>query len=198
MPRPRFSIIIPMHNSAEFCNKGLDSIKAQEFHDYEVIAVCDACTDNSAAIAAKYTHRIAVTDYGNPGEARNRGIEMADGEYILFMDSDDWLLHEYVLSQLHSKLLEQDCDILAFSFIFKHWMYATPRGNRGNYWFAVWNKAWKASFVKDLRFNNKLVGEDVDFQREAMRRKPKIIDWDMPLYYYNYMRKGSISEMRGR
>jgi len=195
---PRFSIIMPMHDSSAFCVKAFESIKAQEFHNYEIIAICDGCHDNSAEIASKYTYKIAETDYSNPGEARNKGLEMATGEWILFMDSDDWFLHQYVLTQLDKKLRQEDCDILAFSFIFQHWMYAEPRGNQGNYWFAVWNKVWKASFIKDLRFNNKLVGEDVDFQREAMKKNPKIIDWDMPLYYYNYMRKGSISEMRGR
>ena len=195
----RFSVIIPAHNSATFIEKGLESIKNQDFQDYEIIVVCDACTDDTEEIARRYTDHVIVTDFGCPGYARNAGMEAARGEYILFMDSDDWWLHEYVFGQINDKIEQsKKPDILAFSFIFKHWMYAAPRGLHGGYWPAVWNKCWKASFVKQLRFTADMVGEDARFQATAMTLNPNIVDYDMPMYYYNYMREGSISEARRR
>ena len=53
-----FSIIIPAHNAAEYIRKGLDSIKSQSYKDYELIVVCDACTDNTEAIAREYTDKV--------------------------------------------------------------------------------------------------------------------------------------------
>lgn len=194
----RFSVIVPAHNSAAFIEKGLQSIKEQDFKDYELIVICDACEDNTVEVTRKYAEVVKITDFGRPGLARNVGIEAAQGEYIIFMDSDDWFLHEYVFTQLDEKLKEESPDILAFSFIFKHWMYAIPRGLKGDYWPAVWNKCWKTSFLKPMRFSADMVGEDALFQANAMSRQPKVVDWDMPLYYYNYLRTGSISETRRR
>ena len=58
MSKPFFSVIVPEHNSAEFMRKGLESIKAQSFTDYELIVVCDACEDNTAEIAREYTDKV--------------------------------------------------------------------------------------------------------------------------------------------
>ena len=191
----RFSIIIPAYNSSEYIEKALQSIKQQAFTDYELLVICDSCKDNTKAIAEKYGAKTLDVNYGCDGPTRNKGIDLAQGEYILFMDDDDWWLHEYVLTQLDEKLTESDNpDILCFSFIFKHWKYATPKGNDGGYWFAVWNKCWKRSFIGDVRFPNIYSCSDVYFHTDVFKKSPVIVLWDMPMYYYNYMRKGSITE----
>ena len=194
----RFSVIVPAHNASQFIEKGLQSIKDQVFKDYELIVICDKCEDATESIARRFTDNVIITQYGKPGLARNEGMNVAQGEYILFMDSDDWFLHEYVFTQLDQKLKEESPDILAFSFIFKNWMYATPRGLKGGYWPAVWNKCWKTSFAKQIEFPGDMVGEDAVFQSRAMAMRPNIVDWDMPMYYYNYGREGSISQTRRR
>lgn len=191
----KFSIIIPAYNAENYIRRALDSIKSQTFTDYELIVVCDSCTDRTVEIAKEYTDKVEIVDYHQDGFTRNKGIDVAQGDWLLFMDDDDWWLHEYVLEQLNQKLTENpNIDILCFSFIFKGWKYASPRGNNGCRWLATWNKCWRREFVGNARFSDVYSKSDVDFDRRVFARRPKVLDWDMPMYYYNYLREGSISE----
>ena len=192
----RFSIIIPAHNAENHIRKALDSIKSQTFKDYELIVVCDNCVDQTEAIAKEYGAITARVGYGRDGLTRNHGLGMAHGDWVLFMDDDDWWLHEYVLEQLDDKLNNNpNIDVLCFSFIFKGWKYASPLSNRGGHWIAVWSKCWRRSFIEGCKFSSEWSVSDVTFHRQAMAKNPRILDWDMPMYYYNYLRPGSISEM---
>ena len=192
----RFSIIIPAYNAENHIRKCLDSIKQQTFTDYELIVVCDSCTDHTEDIAKEYGAIIRRVKYGRDGLTRNDGLSVAQGEWVLFLDDDDWWLHEYVLQQIDSKLKEYEdaLDVLCFSFIFKGWKYATPLGNDGSHWIAVWSKCWRREFIQGCKFSNEWSVSDVQFHRRAFAKNPRVVDWDMPMYYYNYLRKGSISE----
>ena len=79
MKKPFFSVIVPAHNSERYIIKGLASIRAQTVTDYELIVVCDSCTDDTANIVArnflKFGDKLIVTDFGMDGLARNAGIE---------------------------------------------------------------------------------------------------------------------------
>ena len=97
---PFFSVIIPAFNSAEFIRKGLDSIKSQSFTDYELIIVCDKCKDNTAEVAREYTDKVYEVDHDIDGPAQNKALNAAVGKWILFMDDDDWWLHEVALRHL--------------------------------------------------------------------------------------------------
>lgn len=195
---PRFSIIIPVYNAEKHLRKTLESIRCQTFTDYEIITVLDSCTDNSEEICRCYTDKIISVNYHHSGYTRNAGIEACKGEYVLFMDDDDWWLHEYVFELIDKKLKEtENPDIIFFSFIFKGVKYHNPEG--GEYLPAFWNKVWKREFIQDLRVEGEDAYEgDVEFQEKALSLNPKIVEWDMPMYYYNYMRKGSMSDKRGR
>ena len=192
---PRFSIIIPAYNAADRIRKGLDSIKSQTFTDYELIVVCDSCTDDTEQIAQSYGAKVIPVEFGNDGLTRSKGLDVATGDWILFMDDDDWWLHEYVLELIDEKLSRHNnaMDVLCFSFIFKGYKYARPNGNRGNHWCAVWNKCWKRSVIGNTRFPNIPSCSDLYFHQEMFGKNLTIIDWDMPMYYYNYLRPGSIS-----
>jgi len=195
----RFSVIIPAYNAEDRIEKALQSVKQQNFTDYELIVVCDSCTDNTEAIAKKYGAITTNVEYHCDGPTRSKGIDMARGEYLLFMDDDDWWLHEFVLTQLDEKLSELgSIDILCFSFIFKTWKYASPRGNNGMHWLATWNKCWRREFVGDIRFPNVKMKSDVYFDRDVFSKNPKVYDWDMPMYYYNWLREGSQTEISRR
>ena len=191
----RFSIIIPAHNSAGHIRRALDSIKAQAFTDYELIVVCDSCTDNTADIAREYGARVEEVSYHCDGPTRNRGIELATGDWVLFMDDDDWWLHEYVLTLLDEELTDY-MDVLCFSFIFRHIGYARPRrACNGEHWIACWCKCYKRTAIGDARFSDVTDGSaDVQFYAMMFRKGLRVYDWDMPLYYYNYWREDSISE----
>ncbi len=193
----RFSIIIPAHNSELYITKALESVKKQTFKDYQLIVVCDRCTDRTQDIAQMYGAKTCKVDFGNDGLSRSKGLDLATGEYVLFMDDDDWWLHEFVLEQIDKKLREEDVDILAFSFIFKGVCYASPLKNHNELWIAVWNKCWKREAIGDTRFPNVHSVSDLHFHRAMMEKKLRIKTWDMPMYYYNYLREGSISKKDG-
>lgn len=194
----RFSIIIPAYNSEKYIVKSLDSIVSQTFNDYELIVVCDSCTDNTAELAKSYGAKVFKENFHNDGLSRSKGLDVAKGEYVLFMDDDDWWLHECVLEQLDKKLrMLGSVDVLAFSFIIKDVGYAQPLRAGNKLWIAVWNKCWRRECIGNTRFPNVYSCSDQYFH-EAMMKKPlKIQTWDMPMYYYNYLRKGSISERAG-
>ena len=194
--KPFFSVIIPAHNSAEYIEKGLESIRGQSFKDYELIVVCDKCTDNTAEVVEAYKpEKLIKTEYGLDGMARNAGIEAAEGEYLLFMDDDDWFLHEYVFEQLHAAIMQEKekgvtVDIIMFSFIWKGRGYCSQvNGHR----IAVWSKCWRREHVGDTRFPAVPHWSDVDFDNAMFAKDGHIGVWDMPMYYYNYLRPGSIS-----
>lgn len=99
----KFSIIIPVYNSAPFLEKCLDSLLNQEYKDYEIIVIDDGSTDGSYSIGLSYQqkyHNIHVLHQNNsgPSAARNKGLSMAQGEYILFVDSDDSVSEDYFLN----------------------------------------------------------------------------------------------------
>ena len=93
----KLSIIIPIYNNATYLKQCLNSITAQNFNDFEILCINDASTDNSTAILnslAAEDSRIRIFNLPSTqgaGAARNLGISHAKGEYIHFLDSDDWL-----------------------------------------------------------------------------------------------------------
>lgn len=114
---PKFTLIIPVYNVEAFLRQCLDSVLNQTFSDWEAVCVNDGSTDGSAAILEDYAakdNRFQVVTQSNGGlsAARNTGLEAAKGEYILFLDSDDWLV-ENALKVLSTNLSGED--MLCFS-----------------------------------------------------------------------------------
>lgn len=194
----KFSIIIPAHNSEKYIEKALDSIRNQTYENYELIVVCDSCTDNTKAIAESFDAKTLEVNFHCDGPTRNAGLDIAQGDWVLFMDDDDWWLHEFVLAQLEEQVSCDIFDILVFGFIWKHIGYTGTLSPSKDYYPAVWNKCWRRSIIGDTRFPNVYSISDYYFHNEMMKKNPRIIRWEMPLYYYNYLRKGSISYEMGR
>ena len=93
---PKLSVIVPVYNTEKYLRECIDSILAQTFTDFELILVDDGSTDTSGSICDEYVQkddRIVVTHQKNAGvtAARKRGVNMASGEYVTFVDSDDWI-----------------------------------------------------------------------------------------------------------
>lgn len=196
MSRPFFSVIVPAHNSAEYIGKGLRSIKRQSFQDYELIVVCDACKDDTEQMARVYTDKVIVTDYGMDGMARNAGIDAAAGEWLIFMDDDDWFLHEFVFQQLHDATGKTNADLIVFDFIWKGQGYYRNEIGQAN--IAVWSKCWRRSFIGETRFPAIPFTSDKPFMEAIMLKRPRVAWYHVPMYYYNFMRKGSQTEIRAR
>lgn len=192
MNGPMFSVIVPTHNGADRIRKALDSVKEQTFTDYELIIVCDACTDGTEKVAEEYTDKVIRTECRRDGLARNVGLDAAHGEWILFLDDDDWYLHEYVFQMLSEVVGRQGEDILDFSFIWKGKGYTKPE--TGNQYVMAWCRCWKREFIGKIRFNGIEYHSDNYFFKKLMHKKPRIVFWNTPLYYYNYMRKGSLTD----
>lgn len=109
------SIIIPVYNAQLYLEKCIDSVIDQTFRDVEIILVNDGSTDRSLEICQEYQkkdNRILVIDQENAGQgtARNKGISIARGEYIMFVDSDDWV-DEGIVEKLMDSLTENNADI---------------------------------------------------------------------------------------
>ena len=91
---PKFSIIIPVYNVEKYIKKCLDSVFNQTYKDFEVIVVNDGTKDNSMDIVKEYDVKIINQRNGGLSSARNKGVEKAKGEYIIFLDSDDYWENE--------------------------------------------------------------------------------------------------------
>lgn len=117
----RFSIIIPCYNTAPYLKKCLESIIRQTYQNWEIIAVNDGSTDNTLDILKDYSekdNRIKVINQENKGvsAARNKAIEAAKGEYLIFIDSDDWYKDGHSLEQIVESLAHDDIDIIVFRY----------------------------------------------------------------------------------
>ena len=114
---PVFSIVMPVYNAEKYLEDALDSIQNQEFSDFELILVNDSSTDNSLAVCIKYAaidQRIIVIDCKtNCGAAvaRNRGIKAAKGNYLCFVDADDYIDRDF-LQQFYHALQEDEYDLV--------------------------------------------------------------------------------------
>ena len=196
----KFSIIIPAHNEEKSIAKALESIKIQTFTDYEVIVVCDACEDNTKAVAESYGAKVIEVNCHSSGGARNAGLDQAVGDWVLFCDADDWYLHEFAFEMLAEKVGHSNEDVLIFTLIWKYIGYGPTRSPKGTIFTHVANKCWRRSSIGMTRFppDTGAVGEDACFWYKMTGKGIRISEWDMPLYYYNYLRPGSKSEQIGR
>lgn len=111
--RPTVSVIVPVYRAEEYLNRCVDSILAQTFTDFEVILVDDGSPDHCGEICDDYARRDPRVrafhkENGGVSSARNMGLNHAQGEWIAFVDADDWVLSHY----LETILVGKDTDII--------------------------------------------------------------------------------------
>ena len=200
----RFSIIIPVHATLQRSGFGfqirrlLTSINTQSFKDYEAVIVCDKCSKKVVDMMDNLTYNmpctLATCEHGNAGLTRNVGLEIAHGEYILFADDDDYILHPYVFEYIDRMLkAHSEPDVAHFGFIFGSNGYVYPTWNDGHLYGNVWSKAYKRSAIGDTRFPNVYPDDDLQFNKLMEQKDLRHVLCDAPIYYYNYMREGSIT-----
>lgn len=117
----KFSIIVPCYNVEKWIEKCMESVLEQNYQDWEMILVNDGSTDNTINILNEYAsrdERIQVIIQKNMGvsSARNHGISMARGEYLLFLDGDDWYGEKDGLSEIANSLENEKSDIVVFHY----------------------------------------------------------------------------------
>ncbi|MCP5094639.1 MAG: glycosyltransferase, partial [Chloroflexi bacterium] len=102
MPPPSVSVIVPTYNNAHFIAETLHSLFAQTFTDVEIIVIDDGSTDDTAIVLTAFLNRIKIVlqDNAGPAAARNHGLQLAQGEFVLFLDADDLLLPNTLAEQV--------------------------------------------------------------------------------------------------
>lgn len=115
------SIIVPIYNVEKYLNRCLDSLVNQTFREIEIIALNNGSIDNSLNILKEYANRderIRIIDNNNLGvsEARNIGIKEANGKYLVFVDSDDWIDKD-MIEVLHSSIEKNSCDLVMCTYV---------------------------------------------------------------------------------
>ena len=116
----QYSVIIPVYNAERTLRRCLDSLVGQQFSDYELLLINDGSTDGSDAICREYANTYSCVRYfakenGGVSSARNLGLEQAEGEYILFVDSDDYVSENY-FSVISDALDNNVVDLLMFGY----------------------------------------------------------------------------------
>lgn len=182
MKKPLISVIIPVYGVEKYIAQGLESVINQTYKNLEIIVVNDGTKDRSAEIAKKYAaqdSRIKVYDFENGGisVARNRGLEIATGDYISYIDSDDWLdkrMYETLLkSAIQNNADMVKCGIIETNvakeenFTFSNEKIINNEQHIGfeNYfngmlWTVVWNGLYKRELAKKVKFPDNVVNED--------------------------------------
>lgn len=183
------SIIVPVYNSENTLKKCLDSLSVQDYSDIEIIAVDDGSTDGSKEIlleCQKHDKRIKVLSQPNKGVscARNRGIEMSRGEYVMFVDSDDTIQPNTCSKVLSVMCPEVDMVIFGLNIYNKNNLLRTPhlrttryelRKNIGIYWelrkinLGPCNKLYRKSLIKEYFDTTLSLGEDTLFVLDYMK-----------------------------
>lgn len=116
---PKFSVIVPVYNAEKYIKQCVCSLVNQQYGNYEIILVNDCSTDTSLELcnsfARQYTNVVVINQSQNKGvsAARNKGIEVAKGDYILFVDSDDFVSEDY-FETLETLIVEEEYDLISF------------------------------------------------------------------------------------
>ncbi len=210
------SIIIPVYNVEKYLRRCLDSILAQSYEDIEIILIDDGSTDTSPQICDEYKkldERVVVVHKCNGGvvSARNKGLEIAKGDYIGFIDSDDYVAED-MFQYLMQIQQETDADICCCGICRRYTKYnksyntisidgiaefskeeALYRFQLNNYiGVTVWNKIFKRDIVKSIKFEKYKRLDDARFVCKAILNSEKIAFGSDIKYIYE-IRNNSIT-----
>lgn len=208
----KISVIVPVYNVEKYLRKCLDSIVSQTFSDIEVIVVNDGTTDNSQKIIEEYEKKYSfvkgyIKENGGLSDARNYGIERASGDYLAFVDSDDYIdIHMY--ERMYKKAVEGDYDMVVCDFTEVYNDHNAEGSSRlekdletsdevkkhmVDFYPSAWNKLFKRELFRELRFKKSVWFEDVELCYRLLPYVRSVGVVKEPLYYY-IQREGSISK----
>ncbi len=226
---PKYSIIIPVYNAEKYIDRCIDSILNQSIRDFELILSDDRSTDASFAICNAYAEKhpnvkvISSTENGGVSRARNSGIDISEGKYLLFVDSDDFVSEDYL--EVIDKNESDDIGLVAFGnyeYVVSDisqdsnaktnasLMNTDLSGIRPSeedwrnlisesFFAAPWNKLFRADIVKDnhIRFDEDSVCyEDLMFNLAYCEKIESFKCISIPLYYYRII--GNVNHISKR
>ena len=192
----KLSIIVPVYNTAGYLEQCVNSLLAQPIpeDDFEILLVNDGSIDQSLDVMQRFLIEnpdiieIIDTENGGQGRARNLALDVAQGDYIGFADSDDWVADD-MYARLLTEAEETDADIAvcnAYSVSGSEQtvMNARPQGTDISAAGSVWNKIFRRSLVGNIRFPEGVWYEDFAFSAKLLLLSQKTVFLDEPLYYY--------------
>ena len=216
------SVIVPIYNVADYLNDSIQSILNSTYKDLEVILVDDGSTDNCGSLCDEYAAadarcKVFHTKNGGLSAARNYGMEHASGDFIAFVDGDDFI-HPQMFEVLYNALYENPSadfsfchfttyhvgdskhhEVIDYPTVQKHEigksmmvnsMFGTWKKN-GVIYIVAWNKLYRRRFIQEIKFTECPISEDLIFNTEVSIRMNQAVLVDAPLYYY-VQRSGSI------
>ena len=218
MENQLISVIVPVYNVEEYLKQCLDSILEQTFSNYEVILVNDGSTDSSGLICQEYAEKDSRIRYfekenGGLSDARNYGIEQAQGEYLTFVDSDDFL-DKMHLNVLYTALVNNNVDISIVNYAnyqtsnATFYLHTFGEYYEKNYsseelldnlailerndlsFSTIWGKLYKRSVFSFLRFPKGVIGEDVALIYKIYTQVQKIVYFHKDTYIYRENESG--------
>ena len=202
----KLSIIIPVYRVETTLNRCIESVVTQDYDDFELILVDDGSPDNCPQLCDSWAakdRRISVIHKSNGGlsDARNAGIDMARGDYLTFIDSDDYLA-EHTLAPLMQTLTQQPAiDILEYP-IYVHYGSSeqhlldfqgdTIYQQMDDYWYKgqaylhsyACNKIYRAELFQDIRFPKGIIFEDMHTLPRLLKKAKSVMTTSQGLYYY--------------
>ena len=208
MKKYKVSVIVPVYNVEKYIDKCLNSLVNQTLKEIEIILVNDGSPDNSQEIIDKYVKKYPrkiksyIKENGGQGSARNFGLEKAEGEYIGYVDSDDFIELD-MYEKLYNKASKNNLDIVICgsynvteagikTIELDRELFKDKKKNAFFGRMAVWNKIYKRELLLNsgIKFRSKLWYEDLDFTVQILCMAKKIGYVNKP--FYNYLiREGS-------
>ena len=198
---PTISVIIPVYNTEKYLRRCIDSVLAQSYQDFELLLIDDGSKDSSGAICDEYAAkdarvRVFHKENGGVSSARNVGLDHARGEWITFVDSDDWVHPQYFdfllcaienadishcgMIRVKNDDLEEDVQQISPIRI-----QDTDKMNFGEAADHCWGKLFRREIVEKLKFEESVsFGEDKLFTAIALQTGKKLAVIDNVLYYY--------------
>lgn len=203
----KVSVIVPVYNVSKYIDKCIMSILNNTYKNIEIIAVDDGSSDDSLKKLKKYKESIKIYHKTNGGlsDARNFGLTKATGDFIFFVDSDDYIDKE-TIEKLINKQKEKDYDLVECNFYYAYnskklkldnKLYNSKKEMLTKGRVVVCNKLFKRSIIEKhkIRFQKNVYYEDIGFTNKYILNSHKIGSIKDPLYYY-VQRKESITGSR--
>ena len=196
------SIILPVFNGEKFIEKAIESVLNQSLNDFELIIVNDGSTDSTLDIITSFDdERIKVIDQNNkgPGQARNNGLEIASGEYVMFLDADDWFCED-ALQTAYFEAKNNDTDISIFQIIkyFNGEYSQNDWFNLNNFNESFENRVFNPHECGDFLFDISVSACQKIFNRKFLskinaRFPCGIYFEDMPFFFYTFLNAQRVS-----
>ena len=208
---PKVSVIVPIYNVEKYLEKCINSLLSQTLEDIQIILVNDGSKDNSGNIAREYEknnkNRIIYVEKENGGlsDARNYGLKYATGDFIAFLDSDDYI-EKNAYEEMYNKAIEENADYVECDFIWefpnkirvdKQYPYKNKKEMLSFVRVVAWNKLIKRQLIIDnnLEFPKGLRYEDVEFTYKLIPFVNRFAYVDKPFIHY-VQREDSIANVQ--